>query len=500
MSSSTSPWRAPLALAVILFVLSSAAYWFEFRQKPENERREAGERKVFDLSSKQAVSIRLHSQGRKDVELRCLDSEAKLCKAGGNSRWEMLEPLKLKADDSAVQSLLSSLNNLVPNDTISLKDEPAEQRPMFLQQYGLEASQRTSATTVTVTFDGGSARTLFLGEIHPMGQSRFGLVKENENEPDSVLLLESGAGSAFEKPANHWREKRFVPVVAAALKSVRVFADGAKLEARKEATGWRILSRSASVPGDIENVDSWLSALVFLAAEDFAADSRNSVEGRAALSGSRTVLSFELDSGDNKPFRFEIREKAAKGSGPILLAVSDSLDPVYRLDPGVRTRLSKKPADLQLKKLLGSLDRFNARTITLESQALGPKPLVLQADEAGAQWTRADTRKVVSADQIKDLLERLSGERIISFPPASATSTTSPGKETLKLQLSDAGKAVLREIEFWKSGSRLMARDLRAGESRVLELDGSIAAALPWSTDFFSGAAKPASPSPVPAE
>jgi hypothetical protein len=247
------------------------------------------------------------------------------------------------------------------------------------------------------------------------------------------------------------------------------------------------------VPGDIENVDSWLSALVFLAAEDFAADSKSSPEGRAALAGSRQVLSFELDSGEKTPFRFEFREKSMPGAAPLLLAVSDSLDPVYRLDPGVKSRLSKKTADLQLKKLLGSLDRFNARMITLEGKGLGSKPLVLQADESGANWVRLDTKQPIAAERIKGLLEKLSGERIIAFPSAARGSEGSSGKEALKIQLADGGQAVLREMEFWKSGSRLMARDLRAPEPRVLEIDASIAAALPWDSAFFSS-------SPVPAQ
>jgi hypothetical protein len=486
MSSSTSPWRAPLALAVLLFVLSSAAYWFEFRKKPENERREESARKVFDIASNQVVSIRLQSPGRKAVELRCLDLATQLCKAGVNSRWEMVEPLKLKADDSVVQSLLSSLNNLLPTDTINLRDEPAEQRPMFLRQYGLEASQRAAATTVTVAFENGGTRTLFLGEAHPMGQSRFGIATEGGQEPDTVLLLESGSGAAFEKPVNHWREKRFVPVVAANLKSVKLTAAGSRLEARRESTGWKILSGGSAVPGDIENVDSWISTLVFLAAEDFAADSKNSPEGRKSLEGSRPLLSFELESTEEKPFRFEVRQRVVRGSPATLLAVSDSLDPVYRLDDGAKSRLLKKPSDLQLKKLLGSLDRFNARTITLEAQSFGPQPLVLQADDSGAKWTRLDTRQDVPADKVSGLLEKLSGERIIAFPSGGQAAKLSPGKEALKIRLADSGKAVLREIELWKSGARLMARDLRSGETRLLELDSSIATGLPWDAAYFS--------------
>jgi hypothetical protein len=496
MSTTSQQWRVPLVLATLLFVLSSAAFWFEFRRKPESERAAENSKKVFDLSQPGSASRILLKQPdpsiQATIELSCLDATPDLCRAGSNARWEMTAPAQLKADDSNVQSLVSTLNHLVPKDTFGIQDEPPEQRPALLRQYGLDASQRMTASQISVTDMAGRKRTLYLGERHPMGETRFAAILENTSDPEQILLIPSEFGGELKKPLSHWREKRFVPRVASEINRISLLEGNRRIHAIRSSetgAGWIIRSGSGSqeveVPGDIENVDSWVAGIAFLAAEGFLSEKKDSPEGRKILAGTQVVMKFELSSENQKPFHFEIREKRTLKESR-WIAISDSLDPIFQLDPDARNRLSKKISDLQLSKLLGSLDRFKTRRISLESESFGKGPIVLQSDSSGSRWKREDTSSELKPSVASDLLEKLSGNRIVGFPKIGVSEPTS----ALRIELRDEKGELLRNLRIWKSGSKLFARDLRLQKPRVLELDPSLEKALPWDSKFFSALEK----------
>jgi len=467
-------WQTPLLLATALFVASSAAFWFEFKKKPAEDRAAEQSKKLFSLSDRQVSVLSFKAPGKPEVTLSCLELATGQCKAGSLSRWELLKPIKSKADDSNVQSLLSSLNNMAPTASISLVEEPAEQRPALLRQYGLEKSQLEQAYSVEVTNDGNAAPSkLWIGGLHPMGDSRYAMI---ESDPTQIRLLPKDVVNTFEQAPSHWREKRFVPLSASQVTSILVEDLGSpktRIQAEHtEATQpWLLSGRDAKglqfkdLPGDAESINSWLSSIVFLTATEFAAEQKASTEGRAALAGSKALLRIELQAGKGTTFEFEIRERKTKGSTQ-LLAVSKQIDPVFKLDGEAASRLRKTAKDLQLAKLLGSMDRFNTKKITVQSKALGPGPIELTADS-----------------KISELLEKLSGNRILAWSTADAATVQKANETGLRISLFEL-KAnqpqLIRELLFWKSGTKLMAMEPASKPLRALEIQPEVDAALPW--------------------
>ncbi len=468
-------WRGPLLLAVVLFLLSSAAFWFEFRRKPESERREENSNKVFALTDRQVDSIVIHRPGEADIQLNCLDVAQGLCKAGARGRWELVQPLKARGDDSAMQSLLSSLNNLAPERTINLSDEPPEQRPAMLRQYGLEASQLERAPWIEVVFNPGKeTRRLTLGDLHPMGNARYALVE------DRVLLVAPGTGSTFNKPPGHWREKRMVPLDAGAITRVKLSRGSESITATRKAsdqgTDWTLSGREAKgstfkdIPGDIENINSWISSIVFLSGEDYLADNKDSSEGRKLLQGATNSLSVELSDGTSS---FELKVfKKKQGQDFLLMGLSPSQDPVLRLDSGAETRLAKSLKDLRISKLLGSIERFNARKLVLESKGWNES---FSSDASGANWKSDSGSESTLASSIPTLLEKLSGNRIVNARPSPNTP-----ESAVRFKMLDAEGKVIREISFWKQGAQPMARDMREHNDLALELENDLAGVIPW--------------------
>ena len=164
-----------------------------------------------------------------------------------------------------------------------------------------------------------------------------------------------------------------------------------------------------------------------------------------------------------------------------------SVDPLFELESAARQRIEKSITDLRLARLLGSMDRFDAREVSFSSKALGPSPVVFSRKDG--KWLRQGGVPVpaptatgapvpVRQDddtKVTSILDRLSGDRVKAFLPERR-----PGRDALEVSLKDEHSQVLRRIEFWKEGERLLARDLLSKRSESLELDPSLSQALPW--------------------
>lgn len=498
MASLENRWRGPLVLAVALFLLSSLAFWFEFKRKPETEIQEEGGKKIFAVSEKQVSSILIRRYGEAEIRLNCLDPDQGLCKAGTRGRWEISQPIKAKGDDSAMQSLLSSLNNLNPESTINLSDEPPEQRPALLRQYGLEGSQLQKSPSLQVFYHPGSDTTrLTLGDLHPMGSGRYALAWQGTGTTgvERVLLVGAGTGSLFNKPAGHWREKRIVPLDAGAITRVKLTRGTDSITAERKTTDrgtdWVISGREAraasfrGIAGDIENINSWISSVVFLAGEEYLADRKDSPEGRSLLKAATPALSIELSDGARS---FELRIlKKKQGQDTVLIGLSPSQDPILRLDSGAEARLSKSLKDLRISKLLGSIERFNARKVIIEGKGEGKAwTQPFSSDSSGANWKSDSGSDSKRAAEIAGLLEKLSGNRVVNAAPDPVT----PG-DAVKFKMLDAEGKPIREIAFWKKGDLPMARDLGEHSDLVLELDRELAGIIPWEASQPKGHSQP---------
>src|SRR5688500_6292052 len=142
-------WGRTAILALVLFILGSIVYWHEFKHKPSKEESEAQSKKLFQLKDAQ-ISIITLSDGSRKFVFRCDDLASKLCKPGSNPKWDLVEPVKAKADETNVNSLVSSLDQLTSSESISLKDETAEKKKSLLQEYGLSEEKRTSGKRIEV--------------------------------------------------------------------------------------------------------------------------------------------------------------------------------------------------------------------------------------------------------------------------------------------------------------------------------------------------------------
>ena len=485
-------WNKQLVLATTLFVLGSVVYWNEFKRRPQKEEQTEQGKKALSLKDTPIETLRIVGGGKAFL-FKCADLGAKLCKPGDNSKWELEEPSKLKADDSNVGSLLSTLNNLNFTESISLTDETPEKRAALLKEYGLDPDSRKSENgrRITVKTSKG-VNSLYLGLAHPIGEGILSVLEREKLEDSRVLILPSYFKTQFEHDLNFWRDKKIFSLGAHEIESFKLAGHKSNLSGERKDGQWLLKSKGEELAGDLENVDSLLSSVTYLTAKGFAAEDKKSAAGRKILSEAKTGILITLqkqqgsDAKKPAPFTITFYEKGKTGKGkdakPEKLFVTVStLDPVFELDPYVKDRVDKEVKELRLAKLITSMERFTAKRLEFSGKPIGTPPLVLLNKDS--KWVSEADNTTAKPEKIQATLEKLSGNRIKEFLQGSAI--PSGESDGLRLILGDEKSNSKRSLVFWKKDKKLFAKDLQSNRKEVFLLDDSIDSELPWDRNFF---------------
>jgi hypothetical protein len=500
-------WNRQLALATVLFGLGTATYWLEYKHRPEKETLEENEKKLFQVKDQTVKSISITEAGKNTV-FSCLD--LKYCKPGENSKWEILEPAKLKADDANVNALLSSLNSSSTENVIDLKEESPEKRAALLKEYGLSPQARQTVKKVMISTDKGDT-ILYMGNVHPIGESFFAAEEKvaagqkptgNINE-NRVYLVPNFFKSAIEHDLKHWRDKKLLTLLTPQIASFDLVSSKGGISGSKKDGHWTLndrTSKQSDIPGDSESIESFLNSVVYLTAQDFVADQKTDPKGKAAIKGLKPALSLTLTKVAS-PIKTEATtDPAANHNSPSewvtlafysnptkLFATVSNLDPVFSLEPSTKGRLDKTLKDFRMSKLVTTIERFSAKRLEFTGKPVGPSSLVLA--QTDGKWLFQADKMEADPSKITRLLEKLSDSRILDFVSGAGVSTGEP--EGMQLTLGDEKNPARRHFVFWKKGNQLYARDLQSKRKEVFLLDASFAESLPWEKGYFSKAVTP---------
>lgn len=507
-------WKRQLILAAGLFALGTAAYWLEYKHKPKKEAEEEQSKKIFQLKEIQVQSMKL-IDGAHRFEMVCSDLASKLCKSGDQSKWELTEPLKLKADDSNVNSLVSTLNNLNVSETIDLKEETPEKRAALLKDYGLDPSTRTASARQVQVLTPSGGQVLYLGQTHPIGESIFAVVENvasgqkpsGKVDENRVYLVPSYFKSSFDHDLTYWRDKKIITLASHDIESFQL--SGSKvsgLSAVRKDGQWNLKVKNEDLAGDIENVDSLLSAVTYLTAKGFISENKKDDKAKAALKGLPSSLTLVLQKGKGTEKEAPVPVtlilysgasgkggKDSKDKDGKLYATASNLDPLFELESSAKERLDKSLKDLRLSKLVTSMDRFSAKKLEFSGKPLGPSLLILA--QTDGKWETQPDKKEVANDKVQDTLDKISGNRIKDFLQGSAIPTGE--QDGIKLSLGDE-KETKRQILFWKKGNDLYARDLGSKRNEAFLVDSAMKDALPWDRAFYDKKVEAPAPAPSP--
>lgn len=492
-------WSKQLILAAFLLVFGTFAYWLEYKHKPDQEDQEEEAKRIFAIADTSIAKILLSGKDR-TYELHCLELDQKLCKPGDQSKWELESPIKIKADTSNANSLLSALKNLSSSETINLLGESEEKRKSMLSDYGLSEEARAQAGSKIIAIETADTKkfTLYMGADHPIGGKLFAWSPES---PDKVFLLPSGTKSHVERELTYWRDKKLFSWSSHDVTSFNLMkGKESPIKAVKKDGKWIL---GADVSGDTETIESLLNSVVFLNAKEFVSDNKSGKTAHQALNGTKPVVSLELvkilEAKDQEPAKtekllLELFEKAAVNMAkdqPRIFAKVSNLDPLFELPSNAKNLISKSLKDLRQTKLITSMDRYAAKRLEFTGKPIGDPPVsIIQANSKWALESPADDPHDINEQKIQKLLDKMSGKSIKAF--LSGTSIPTGEDEGLKLSLTladstekDKPEEKKREFLFWKKNDQVYARDLLSVKQEAFHLEASLKEVLPWERTFF---------------
>jgi hypothetical protein len=494
----TPDFAKPLALAVFLCALGATAYWLQFGEKPREEQAAADAKKVFVLKGLAVSRLEFFGRSPKPelaskpalaVVLNCGSLADKLCKSDDASKWEIAAPLKAKADDAVVNSLFKNFGNLVSSDTIDLKTETPAKRAQILKDYGLDSAARANPTTrkVGVTIEGGKRVDAYFGVKSPIGENDFTLIeKDGQADENRILLVPDWQLAVFEQKTSYFRDKRLFGLnekeVSAFTLAVSKKIPG-KLEAKRVDSdrGWSLNSGGIEVEGDVDTVDSVLSAVVNLSAKDILADRHDSPEAKSALVGAKNTYDLRMvTKGGEKHLRLYEKKKNPKDTAPIVYAIIDDQDPVYVVDVYNSDKAEKTFAEMREGRLMSVADRYAVTGIDIDSRGSTAFKQTVVKEPAG-KWKIGGTE--AGRGKVENILDRLSSKIIFGYTGPA------PSGDILKLSFrkSNGGKdETIAEMDFWTAKDHLYARDLRSPKMQTVELAADFNLSLPWkATSLF---------------
>ena len=513
-------WTRQLGLALTLFALGTAAYWLEYKHKPDQESKEEQVKKAFQLKDTPVQSIRISDSGRSFL-FTCSDLEAKLCRPTDNSKWEVSEPSKLKADDANVNGLISTLANLNTSETIDLKSDTEEKRQALLKEYGLDRETRKRVQRVQVNTASGNT-TLYLGFMDAIGNQQFALIEKaaagqtsaqnsgDKADETKVYLVPSYFKSNFDHDLAYWRNKKLFTLASHEVNAFDLKNAKTEVSGKRDNGQWVLTSQKEEMPGDLENIDGLLSAATYLTAKSFVSDDKLDAKAKAALKGFSKIFEMTLKKDEKEKAgaiqvvlyeKMEAAKPAPKNANSMppakpstkLYATVSNLDPLFELDPTSKDRLNKTVKDLRFSKLITSMDRFGAKKVEFSGESL-KEPLVLENSDG--KWTRSPKKEEIADEKLQDLLEKLSGNRIREF--YSGSSIPAGEKTGIQFTLVDEKNEVKRHLVFWKQADRLYARDLLSKKPEAYLVDTLLREVLPWDQAFFAKAKPESKPAGEP--
>jgi hypothetical protein len=141
-------YKKTFLFLLILLVLGGYYYFFELKSKEAKEKVEKIPelKKVFTFSQEKVIDIRISRGSGEEIHYQKT-----------NHDWQIVKPLEVQGDASALDDFLEALKNLSEIESIT-------EQPSGMREFGLD---KPSLTLEFTTEGDIPPKTLFLGNDHP---------------------------------------------------------------------------------------------------------------------------------------------------------------------------------------------------------------------------------------------------------------------------------------------------------------------------------------------
>jgi uncharacterized protein DUF4340 len=336
MKQTTKTLVGLLALLLVAGGIAGLALWAGKDEQKKAEAKEKSE-KLFDFDKAHARELRLSKDGQ---------PVARLLK--GEKSWKLVQPVEAEADDTAVDSLLSSLSGLKQK-----KDLPDEKD---LKSFGLDQPK----LEVAVKLDDGKEQGVQIGTDNSFDNTLYA----KKLGDSTVRVVDAYQKTAFEKTAFDLRDKK-VAHVDDAVEVKRIDVSGVKSPyvLEKDGTTWKVNGAAA----DAGAADRVASALKSLRATAVAAEKAGSLK-EFGLDKPKATVKLAVAAGSDTYARVVRLGQVKSGTAQKTYAKREDSPTVYEVDKQIVTDVEKEPFDLQNKELV-KVDREAVRKLVFETPA-----------------------------------------------------------------------------------------------------------------------------------
>lgn len=469
-------WKIPLVLSATLAVFGIFTYWLEYSHRPKQEKADTAIKQPIHFESDQVIQA-FKIQGHPlTVEGKCLNLASKKCTSSNLGEWEVTllntqtsKSDTYKADPENIKSLLSTFQNTVATETISLSDEPAEKKKSLFEEYGLGEVARKSATALSleIDFENGQKLQSWLGVDHPIGDKTFVASsingKLNEN---TVFLISNFFKTNFEHDETYFRDKTIFNFDRTQIEAFQATTPKGKLNAKKADKTWTINNIKASY----ERTETTLAYLAQIKAKSFT-------HSPQAPAGSRLLLDFTFQKTEEpKKLTVQIFEKTtpaktkgATGEKAYYLKTSARPD-VVEVESFAYSRLNLSLTDFRNVELLNE----TIKTTLTQAKLSGTQ--LKEAYEFTLKNGKWSGNAKVDSQKFSDLLDQLTKSSIKDFVKPFS------GRALFSLTLGDAKNSSFVQWEFFEKSNHYYIKDL-AHLQEWYELDDAIKTYLPLGSE-----------------
>ncbi len=403
--------RGLLFAAAVLAGLGGVLYWSNHHKPTETVQASADTPpKILSLNDSDVNRVELKKKDGADLVLQKQDG-----------KWQITSPQQLRADDSAVSGMISSLSSLS-------SDRLVEDKADNLGQFGL--SSPSLEVDVTAKND---THKLLIGDETPTSNGAYAKV---ENDP-RVFTISSYTKSTIDKSVNDLRDKRLVTAEPDKVSRVDLNANGQQLEFGRNKDQWQIL-KPKPLRADSFAVDELVRKLTD-AKMDLTSDDQRKAASAFASGKSVATATLTTDSGNQQ---LQVRKNKDD-----YYAKSSLVAGVYKVSSDVGEGLNKKLDDFRNKKLF-DFGYTDPDKIALRNDS---KPYFLT--KGGDDWWSGDGKKLelASAESVLDKLRDLQATKFadsgFGTPILEADVTSNGGKRTEKVQISKSGDGYIAKRE-----------------------------------------------------
>ena len=417
--------KSLLVLALIVSGLAAFIYFSE-RHMPTTEERKQQADRVFPGLDRDDVET---------IEIRNSHGSFRLVKEG--ETWRLVEPIDFPADQTAVSSLLGSLERLDADRTLTADE-------VDLAAYGLD---KPSLSVTLGTADGGSL-SLAIGDEAALGSNR---AMRRGDEP-GVVLAAGWLVTDLDKGLDGWRSRDVVDVNADDVASLQIVADGDRIQVVRQDDEWRLLEPLEDL-ADGDHVRNLISDLDALRVVEFLDDPPTLAELGLDAPASRVTI-VRSEGGD--PIRLDFGASRTADSRTEIACRRNSSD-LFWVDDRAATRLAKAPVRWRSTKV-AEFDTWDAERLTITA---GDDSVTLERHDG--LWNDPNGGDV-DFTAVQDRLSALAGLEAVEFdlvepatPPMGTVelvlTAASEGGEPRRLtwafhrQLTEGGDALVRSSD-----------------------------------------------------